>query len=106
MSIESSLSIIASILCIGGTILAGYKLLKKKPLAELMTELADKNTTIKRQHKILSLINSKLMLYHQRISSSFIKNFHSNGRSKLAIFYDICNENNIEPTPDICKLLL
>ncbi|MDE7385800.1 MAG: agmatine deiminase family protein [Muribaculaceae bacterium] len=106
MSIESSLSIIASILAIGGAIYAGYKLVKRKPLTELMNELADKNTTVKRQHRILSIIDKRLILYKHRISTSYIRNFHSNGRSKLAIFYDICNENAIEPTPEICKLLI
>lgn len=106
MSVESSLSIIASLLGIGTAVWAGYKLLKQKPLTVLMNELADKNTSVKRQHRILSIIDKRLMLSAHHISSAYIKNFHSNGRSKLAIFYDICNENNIEPTPEICKLLL
>lgn len=80
--------------------------MKQKPLTVLMTELANKNTTIKRQHRILSIIDKRLMLSAHHISSDYIKGFQSNGRSKLAIFYDICNENNIEPTPEICKLLL
>ena len=106
MSIESTLSIVASLLAIGGAIWGGYKLVKQKPLTALMTELADKNTSIKRQHRILTIIDKRLMLSSQHISSSYINGFHSNGRSKLAIFYDICNENQIEPTPEICKLLL
>lgn len=106
MSIESVLSIAASLIAIGGAIWAGYKWAKGKPLTDLMNELADKGTTISRQHKILSIINKRLMMHHHRISSSYIQNFHSNGRSKLAIFYDICNENDIEPTTEICKLLI
>lgn len=106
MGIESTLSIIASVLAIGGAIWGGYKLVKQKPLTALMTELADKNTSIKRQHRILAIIDKRLMLSSQHISSTYINGFHSNGRSKLAIFYDICNENHIEPTPEICKLLL
>ena len=106
MGIESTLSIIASVLAIGGAIWGGYKLVKQRPLTALMTELADKNTSIKRQHRILAIIDKRLMLSSQHISSTYINGFHSNGRSKLAIFYDICNENHIEPTPEICKLLL
>lgn len=106
MGIESTLSIIASVLAIGGAIWGGYKLVKQKPLTALMTELADKNTSIKCQHRILAIIDKRLMLSSQHISSTYINGFHSNGRSKLAIFYDICNENHIEPTPEICKLLL
>lgn len=106
MSIESTLSIIASVLAIGGAIWGGYKWAKQKPLTALMNDLTDKNTSIKRQHRILGIINKRLMLSSQHISSAYIKDFHSNGRSKLAVFYDICNENNIEPTTEICKLLL
>lgn len=106
MSLESTLSIIASLLAIGGAIWGGYKWLKQKSLTELMTELADKNTSVKRQQKILSIIDKRLILSAHHISSAYIKSFNSNGRSKLAIFYDICNENQIEPTPEICKLLL
>ena len=106
MGIESTLSIIASVLAIGGAIWGGYKLVKQKSLTDLMTELADKNTSIKRQHRILAIIDKRLMLSSKHISSTYINGFHSNGRSKLAIFYDICNENHIEPTTEICKLLL
>lgn len=106
MNIESTLSIIASALAIGGAVWGGYKWVKQTPLTALMTELADKNTSVKRQHRILAAINKRLMLLSHHISTAYINDFHSNGRSKLAIFYDICNENNIEPTTEICKLLL
>ena len=71
-----------------------------------MTELADKNTSINRQHQILSIIDKRLILSAHHISAAYINGFNSNGRSKLAIFYDLCNENQIEPTPEICKMLL
>lgn len=106
MNLESTLSIIASLIAIGTAAWGGYKWLKEKPLTDLFNELADKKTSIKRQHKILSIIDKRLMMWSQHISTAYINGFHSNGRTKLAIFYDICNENNIEPTPEICKLLL
>lgn len=106
MSIESTLSIIASTIAIGGAIWGCYKWAKSKPFTVLMTELADKKTSIKRQHRILTIIDKRLTLSSYHISSAYINGFHSNGRSKLAIFYDMCNENDIEPTPEICKLLL
>ncbi|MDE5839191.1 MAG: agmatine deiminase family protein [Paramuribaculum sp.] len=106
MNAESVIGIISGLIGIGGAIFAGYEILKKKPMTKFMNELADKNTSVTRQHKILSLMDKKLMMHGQSISSKFINEFHSNGRSKLAIFYDICNENDIEPTPDICNLFL
>lgn len=96
----------ASILAIGGAIWGGYKWAKSKPLTTLMIELADKNTSIKRQHKVLTILDKRLRLSSHHISSAYIESFHSNGRSKLAIFYDMCSENQIEPTTEICKLLL
>lgn len=106
MSIESALSIMASILAIGGSMWGCYKWAKSKPLTTLMIELADKKTSIKRQHRILAIIDKRLRFSSYHISSAYIEGFHSSGRSKLAIFYDICNENHIEPTPEISKLLL
>ncbi|MBD5173610.1 MAG: agmatine deiminase family protein [Bacteroidales bacterium] len=106
MNAESVIGIISGLIGIGGAIFAGYEIIKKKPMTKLMNELADKNTSVTRQHTILSLMDKKLMMRGQSISSKFINEFHSNGRSKLAIFYDICNKNDIEPTPDICNLFL
>lgn len=106
MSVESILSISASLLAVGGAVYGCYQWIKRKPLISLMNELADKTTPVKRQRKILSVIDRRLLLSKSRISTSYIDNFHSNGRSKLAIFYDICEKNNIEPTVEICKLLI
>lgn len=106
MNAESVIGIISGLIGIGGAIFAGYEIIKKKPMTKLMNELADKNTSVTRQHTILSLMDKKLMMRGQSISSKFINEFHSNGRSKLAIFYDICNKNDIEPTPYICNLFL
>lgn len=97
MNVESTLSILASLLAIGGAIWGGYKWIKQKPLTALMSELADKNTSINRQHKILSIIDKRLILSAHHISAAYINGFNSNGRSKLAIFYDLCNENQIDP---------
>ena len=71
-----------------------------------MNELADRNTAVKRQQAILSIFNKRLLLSGKKISSGYINSFHSGGRSKLAIFYDICDKNDIEPVPEICRLLL
>lgn len=106
MSIESILGIISSLIAIGGVLFAVYKTIKKRPLTELMNELADKNTTVKRQQAILRKINKFLLLSGHKLSSGYIQNFHSNGRGKIAIFRDICNENEIEPTPEMCMKLL
>lgn len=106
MTAESILGIAASVISIGGFCVLVYRFFKKRNLKELMDELANKNTTLKRQHRILHRMNRTLLLSGHSLSSDYIKNFHSNGRSKLNIFYEICNENDIEPTPELCKQLL
>ena len=106
MNIESTIGIVASLLTIGTAVWAGYKILRDKSLSEYMTELADKNTPAKRQKAILHKINVFLMTSGHKMSIAYINDFHSNGRSKLNIFYDMCIKNDIEPTAEICKKLV
>ena len=57
MNAESVIGIISGLIGIGGAIFAGYEIIKKKPMTKLMNELADKNTSVTRQHTILSLMD-------------------------------------------------
>lgn len=40
------------------------------------------------------------------ISNDYIDSFDSNGRGKINIFRDICTQNNIEPTRELCVQML
>ena len=62
MSVESILSITASLIAIGGLVYAGYQRCKKKSLSTLMTELVAKNTSVKGQQAILQKISRNLYL--------------------------------------------
>lgn len=106
MTIESTLGIIGSLLAIGGAIWSSFKLLQKKDLKDLFSKLADKNTSLKEQRKILYKVNAFLTMSGQSIPLSYISGFSANGRSKLTIFHDICTDNDIEPTAEICKKLV
>lgn len=106
MSIESILGISASIIAIGTLAFQGFKKYQKKDLSTMFTELADKDTTIKRQHKILHLIALNLRVSNSSISKTYIDAFAADGRSKSAIFHDICIKNAIEPTKTLCLRVL
>lgn len=106
MKIESILGITASLIAIGTIVYQGYKKFQTKDLDTLFTELADPNTPIKKQHRILHKISQDARLNGNSISKSYIRNFSSDRRSKSAIFHDICKKNHIEPTKDLCSGVL
>ena len=85
---------------------AVYNKCKKEPLNQLMNELADKNTPIKKQRAILCKMQRVLLLSGNVISNDYINAFNSDGRGKLKIFRDICIQNNIEPTRELCIQIL
>ena len=106
MNIESILGITSSIIAIGGVVYSGYKLLKAKSVNQLIKLLADKRTSLKEQKKILRKINMMLAVNKVHISESYISNFVANKRTPSAIFHDICLQNNIEPTFELCIKML
>lgn len=106
MSLESILSITASLIAIGGLVYAGYQRCKKKNLSTLMTELVAKDTSVKGQQAILQKISRNLYLSGKGLSIDYIKNFSVGGRSKEIVFQDICLKNDIEPTMELCKRML
>ena len=106
MSIESILGITASLIASGSLIVAIYRKCRRKDLSTLFSELADKNTTVKRQRKILRIINRNLRLSGYSISKDYINKFVADNKAKSVIFHEICNENNIEPTMELCKRVL
>ena len=111
MSIESILGITGSIIAIGGVVYSGYKYLKAKSVNQLMKQLADSRTSVKEQKKILHKINIMLAVNKVHISEKYISNFNTNnfnaGRcTQSAIFHDICLQNNIEPTYELCVKML
>lgn len=106
MNIESILGITSSIIAIGGVVYSGYKLLKAKSVNQLMKLLADRHTSLKEQKKILRKINMMLAVNKVHISESYISNFSTNEHTPSAIFHDICLQNNIEPTFELCIKML
>ncbi|MGX8712996.1 MAG: agmatine deiminase family protein [bacterium] len=100
MSIESVIGIIAGLIAIGGAIISLYMMLKKRPLTELMNQLVDKKLSSKQHRTILRKMSIQL---GGKIKNEYIQKFVLNDRGKEAVFMDICESNEIEPTEDICK---
>lgn len=79
---------------------------RKQPLTQLMNELVDKNTSLKRQKQILRKIKKVLAGSGRIISNEYINDFAADRRGKINIFRDICTQNNIEPTREFCVQML
>ena len=104
MTIESLIGIVSGSIAIVTAAYALYQRFKKQPLTKLMNQLVDKNLTNEQHRKILRMMNRRLVGYS--IKNGYIQGFVLNDRGKEAVFADICDRNNIEPTEEICKKFL
>lgn len=107
MSIESILGIIASLLTIAAFIGVKcdlIKYIKKPPMKEVFDELMNKKTD-KERRKVLKYLN-RYSDINKRITDDYIQHFTLGKRGREAVFLDICNSNNIEPTDDLCKQMI
>ena len=100
MSIESIIGIVAGLIAIGSAEISIFKKIKKRPLTELMNQLVDKNLSSKQHRMILRKMSIQL---GGKIKNEYIQKFVLNDRGKEAVFKDICESNDIEPTEEICK---
>ena len=109
MSIESIIGIVAGIFGIvtGCAWLHGVmkQHVKQKTAYSLMKQIADKSLTDAQRRKILGKLN-KNKFVNGRIKESYIKNFVLGGKGTEKLFLEICFENGIEPTEDLCKELM
>ena len=109
MSIESIIGIVAGIFGIvtGCAWLHGVmkQHVKQKTAYSLMKQIVDKNLTDAQRRKILGKLN-KNKLVDGRIKETYINNFVLGGKGIEKLLLEICVENEIEPTEDLCKVLL
>lgn len=109
MSIESIIGIIAGIFGIvtGCAWLYGVmkQNVKQKTAYSLMKQIVDKNLTDAQRRKILGKLN-KNKLVNGRIKETYINNFVLGGKGIEKLLLEICVENEIEPTEDLCKELI
>jgi len=109
MSIESIIGIIAGIFGIvtGCAWFHGVmkQHVKQKTAYSLMKQIVDKNLTDAQRRKILGKLN-KNKLVDGRIKETYIYNFVLGGKGIEKLLLEICVENEIEPTEDLCKELI
>ena len=110
MSIESIIGIVAGIFGIltGCAWLHGImkQHVKQKTAYSLLKKIVvDKSLTDVQRRKILGKLN-KNKLVDGRIKESYIKNFVLGDKGIEDLFLEICADNEIEPTEDLCKELI
>lgn len=108
MTTESIIGIVGSIV---GILAAGvpftkwaYNKYRKKSLKELMDNLMEKNLHKEDRQNVLRKMNKWLI--GNRIKDSYIQKFELNKRGREDVFKDICIENGIYPTEEICNKFL
>jgi len=104
MTTESFIGIISGLIGIGTFFVGVWAWYEKLSLACSLNRLADKNFSTKKHHRILWWMN--LLLPGHPISKEYIQDFVLNDRGKEAVFMDICEKNDIEPTKQICVKFL
>ena len=109
MNIESIIGITSGIIGIVGGVYGGYYWLEKKfqkpPMSTLFDQLTNKNLSDTERREILNKLNS-YPLINNRIMGSYIQNFALEKRGREAVLFDICDNNDMEPTDDLCKELI
>ena len=109
MTIESIIGITSGIIGIVGGVYGGYYWLEKKiqkpPMSALFDQLTNKKVSDTERREILKKLNS-YPLINNRIKGSYIQNFALEKRGREAVLFDICDNNDMEPTDDLCKELI
>lgn len=109
MSIESVIGIVAGIF----GILTGIawfhgelnKRTKKNKANMLLKQIIDKKNTDSQRRKLLQKLN-KNKIVGGRITEAYINNFELNGKGIEKLCLDLCVQNQIVPSEDLCKELL
>ena len=109
MNIESIIGITSGIIGIVGGVYGGYywleKRLQKPPMSALFDQLTDKKKSDIERREILKKLNDYPQV-NNRIKESYIQNFALEKRGREAVLFDICDNNDMEPTDDLCKELI
>ncbi len=107
MSTEFIIGTILGIIGCISSFISFFKWMKKPNLSKLFNRLVDKNLPQERRKKVLQRIDKRLRLAGRRgLKSAYIANFTLGKRGKEAVFEDLCLQNRLEPTPELCKMFL
>lgn len=83
-----------------------YQSYKHLSFKSLMDKLVDKKISTKWHRRILWFMNFLLRFQGLGFKKEYIKTYRLNDRGKIAVFKDLCDKNDIEPTETICKKFL
>ena len=104
MTIESIIGIVSGVITIALAVPVVYNYYKKQSLDGLMNSLVNKDLPTSKHQKILKKMNRKLV--GVSIKDDYIQHFVLDNRGKEAVFKEICDKNDIEPTREICLKFL
>ena len=74
-------------------------------MSALFDQLTDKKKSDIERREILKKLNDYPQV-NNRIKESYIQNFALEKRGREAVLFDICDNNDMEPTDDLCKELI
>lgn len=109
MSFESIIGVVSGLICIASFVWGRAVWLRKKlqiePPVVLFGKLIDRKISDAKHRDILKILNKSKLFNHQ-IKDEYIQSFTLNNRGKEAVLFDICDNNDIEPSDDLCKELV
>lgn len=106
MSIEFIIGTLLGLIGAVPVFLDWRRRVKKVDMSTLMTRLVDQNLKQGQRKKVLRAINWKLRREGMHLQSDYIDNFILGKRGKEAVFEDLCLQNRLEPTPELCRQFL
>lgn len=106
MSIEFIIGTLLGLIGAVPVVLDCRRRLKKVDMSTLMTRLVDQNLKQGQRKKVLRAINWKLRREGMHLQKDYIDNFILGKRGKEAVFEDLCLQNRLEPTPELCRQFL
>ena len=107
MNIEFVIGTVLGAIGIIPILISVVRWMRKSDLSRLMEKLVDKEISRKEHQKILRVMNKRLLLSgYKKLGDEYINQFTLGKRGKEAVFEEMCLQNRIEPTPELCRMFL
>ena len=103
MNIEFIIGTLLGVIGIIPIIISVVKWMQKTNLSRLMDKLVSKELSQKERQRVLRSMNRKLLVSGHRLKDEYINNFALGKKGKEAVFEELCLQNHIEPTKEMCR---
>lgn len=103
MNIEFIIGTLLGVIGIIPIIISVVKWMRKTNLSRLMDKLVSKELSQKERQRVLRSMNRKLLVSGHRLKDEYINNFALGKKGKEAVFEELCLQNHIEPTKEMCR---